>query len=40
MEDPDNPLHMLPVADSGDHLHPSEKGHKMMAEAVDLKLFK
>ena len=40
MEDPNNPKHMLPVADSGDHLHPSEKGHKMMAEAVDLKLFK
>ena len=40
MEDPNNPMNMLPAADSGDHLHPSEKGHKMMAEAVDLKLFK
>ena len=40
MEDPANPLHMLPEADSGDHLHPSELGHKMMGDAVDLKLFR
>ncbi len=40
LSDPSNPLHLLPDADSGDHLHPSEKGHRMMAEAVDLKLFK
>jgi len=35
-----NPSHMLPAADTGDHLHPNETGHRMMAEAVDLKLFK
>jgi lysophospholipase L1-like esterase len=40
LRDPANPLHLLPEADSGDHLHPSETGHRMMAEAVDLKLFK
>jgi lysophospholipase L1-like esterase len=40
LRDPANPLQLLPEADSGDHLHPSEKGHRMMAEAVDLKLFK
>jgi lysophospholipase L1-like esterase len=40
LRDPDNPLHLLPAADSGDHLHPSEKGHHLMAEAVDLDLFK
>ena len=40
MRDPVNPLHLLPEADSGDHLHPSEKGHRMMAEAVDLNLFR
>jgi lysophospholipase L1-like esterase len=40
VRDPANPLHLLPEADSGDHLHPSETGHRMMAEAVDLKLFK
>lgn len=40
MRDPDNPLHLLAEGDSGDHLHPSETGHRMMAEAVDLTLFK
>jgi lysophospholipase L1-like esterase len=40
LRDPANPLHLLPEADSGDHLHPSEAGHRMMAEAVDLALFK
>ena len=40
LRDPSNPLQLLPDADSGDHLHPSEKGHRMMAEAVDLTLFK
>ena len=40
LRDPANPLHLLPKADSGDHLHPSETGHRMMAEAVDLTLFK
>ena len=39
LEDPANPLHMLPAADTGDHLHPNETGHRMMAEAVDLELF-
>ncbi|MBN1275927.1 MAG: SGNH/GDSL hydrolase family protein, partial [Deltaproteobacteria bacterium] len=38
--DPENPERMLPVADTGDHLHPNETGHKMMAAAVDLDLFK
>jgi lysophospholipase L1-like esterase len=40
LRDPANPLQLLPAADSGDHLHPSETGHRMMAEAVDLALFK
>jgi lysophospholipase L1-like esterase len=40
LRDPDNPLHLLPEADTGDHLHPNETGHRMMGEAVDLKLFK
>ncbi len=39
LEDPENPAHMLPEADTGDHLHPNETGHRMMAEAVDLTLF-
>ena len=40
LRDPANPLQLLPIADSGDHLHPSELGHRMMAEAVNLALFK
>lgn len=40
LSDPENPTHMLPAADTGDHLHPNEAGHRMMAEAVDLELFK
>lgn len=39
LRDPDNPLKLLPEADTGDHLHPNETGHRMMAEAVDLTLF-
>jgi lysophospholipase L1-like esterase len=37
--DPDKPTHLLPSADSGDHLHPSVKGYEMMAQSIDLKLF-
>ena len=37
--DPENPRRMRPEADTGDHLHPSETGHRMMAETVDLALF-
>ncbi len=40
LHDPANPLRLLPSADSGDHLHPSETGHRMMADAVDLTIFK
>jgi len=39
MQDNSNPPRLLPAYDSGDHLHPSETGHHMMAEAVDLTLF-
>ncbi len=39
MENPENPGRLLPAADTGDHLHPNETGHRMMAEAVDLELF-
>jgi lysophospholipase L1-like esterase len=39
LRDPANPSRFLPEYDSGDHLHPSETGHHMMAEAVDLALF-
>jgi lysophospholipase L1-like esterase len=40
LRDPADPLRLLPAADTGDHLHPNETGHRMMAEAVDLTLFK
>jgi lysophospholipase L1-like esterase len=40
LRDPENPLRLLLAADTGDHLHPNETGHRMMAEAVDLALFK
>jgi len=39
MRDPANPTKLLPDADTGDHLHPNETGHRMMAEAVDLTFF-
>ncbi len=40
MRDPQSPTHLLPGADSGDHLHPNEAGYKIMADAIDLKLFR
>jgi lysophospholipase L1-like esterase len=38
--DPANPSKLLPLYDSGDHLHPNNAGYKAMADAVDLALFK
>ena len=38
LRDPENPLQMLPVYDSGDNLHPSDAGYQAMADAVDLSL--
>jgi lysophospholipase L1-like esterase len=39
VRDPQNPSHLLASADNGDHLHPNEAGYRMMADAIDLKLF-
>ena len=39
LRDPGNPRRLSPAGDTGDHLRPNETGHKMMAEAVDLRLF-
>lgn len=39
LRDPSKPLCLLPSADTGDHLHPNETGHRMIAEAVNLSLF-
>lgn len=39
LRDPANPSRLLPEADSGDSLHPSEHGYRMMADVIDLELF-
>lgn len=36
VEDPDNPGHILPAYDKGDHLHPNPAGYAAMANAIDL----
>ena len=40
LADPDDPKNMLPIYDSGDHLHPGDLGYVHMGECIDLKLFK
>jgi lysophospholipase L1-like esterase len=37
--DPQNPTHLLPDYDSGDHLHPSPAGYAAMADAIPLSIF-
>jgi len=37
LRDPQRPTRMLPVYDSGDHLHPGDAGLSTMAESVDLR---
>jgi len=39
MRDPAHPDRLLPAYDSGDHLHPSPAGYRVMGEAVPLSLF-
>jgi lysophospholipase L1-like esterase len=36
LEDPNNPKHINPAYDCGDHLHPKDAGYQAMAKAVDL----
>jgi lysophospholipase L1-like esterase len=38
LRDPADPLALLPAYDSGDRLHPSDKGAEAMANAVDISL--
>jgi hypothetical protein len=38
--DPRRPSRLSAAVDSGDHLHPGPEGHRIAAEAVDLKLFR
>lgn len=40
VRDPEKPNELLPVNDSGDHLHPSDAGYKAMADSIDLTLFR
>jgi len=39
IRDPRSPMRMLPAYDSGDHLHPNDRGYAAMADAIPLKLF-
>jgi lysophospholipase L1-like esterase len=39
VRNPRSPASLLPEADSGDHLHLSPEGYRMLAEVVDLGLF-
>lgn len=36
LRDPAQPARLLPLYDSGDHIHPSDEGYTAMANAVDL----
>ena len=38
--DPQNPLQLNPLYNSGDHLHPNDAGYKAMGGSIDLALFK
>ena len=37
--DPANPTKLLPLYDSGDHLHPNDAGYQAMGSSIDLTLF-
>jgi lysophospholipase L1-like esterase len=39
LRDPTHPTRLRPEYDSGDHVHPNDRGHRAMAEAIDVKLF-
>ncbi len=40
MRDPDQPSRLNPGYDSGDHIHPNDRGYQRMADFVDLHFFK
>ena len=40
VRDPSNPTQILPVYDSGDHIHPNDAGYQAIANAINLQLFR
>lgn len=40
LRDPNDPSRLLPLFDSGDHLHPTDDGYKAMADAIHVALFR
>jgi lysophospholipase L1-like esterase len=40
LRDPAHPSRLLPDYDSGDHVHPNDLGYRVMANAIDLALFR
>ena len=40
LRDPTHPTRLAPEYDSGDHVHPNDRGYRAMAEAIDLRLFR
>jgi lysophospholipase L1-like esterase len=39
LRDPSHPSRLLPAYDGGDHVHPTDFGYRVMAEAMNLSLF-
>jgi lysophospholipase L1-like esterase len=39
LRDPSHPSRLLPAYDGGDHVHPTDFGYRVMAEAINLSLF-
>jgi lysophospholipase L1-like esterase len=40
LSDPGHPSRLLPAYDSGDHVHPNDQGYQVMADAIDLSMFR
>jgi lysophospholipase L1-like esterase len=40
LRDPTHPTRLAPEYDSGDHVHPNDRGYRAMADAIDLKWFR
>jgi lysophospholipase L1-like esterase len=40
LRDPAQPTRLRPEYDSGDHIHPNDFGHRALADAINLKLFR